>query len=472
MIKNYEQLIYKIAKNLEECFSFMNITYKDIKEMIMIVIWDLAQRNLITEENIYNNVLRGCYKIIKEQVFYEDYTNVNNFIRKNTQVTSNNIKNKNCLRNILNFFNKINLQLNENMLETILNNNKNFEDLLYSFFANSDNQKPILKNINDLEIKKILDIYIKIRKLEDDEFFKEDKGSNIESTVDWYNKQINNHPIYTKEEELEVFKKYNQAKGEEKTRLKKEIASHYLKLVVAIANKYNNKYLSLDDLIEDANVGLIKAIDKYDVNKGNRFFTLAIWYIRLEITIHSYEQSRCMRLPVYIQTKLVKFLKYEEEYIKKYNKKPTDTEMASLLNVEEEIVEVIKIALQSQNPKNLYAPFSEENENTLLDIVPNEEALYPQLELEKTELKLNLKKTLEELSVKEKQIILIKYGFIDGGGLLSNAKTANILYEQGYTDHPLSSERIRQLENRALKKLRKIYSGEINFYLPETGMNK
>lgn len=156
MIKDYKESINKIAKNLEKRLSFMGLTYNDIFEMIMITIWDFGQRNLITEENIYNNVLMGCYKNISEQIFYEDYRNVKNFIKKNAMVTSDNYKNRNCLSNILNFFEKVNLELDEDVLEILLEENKIFEDLLYSFIANSDNANTVLKNMHDSKIKTIL----------------------------------------------------------------------------------------------------------------------------------------------------------------------------------------------------------------------------------------------------------------------------------------------------------------------------
>ena len=473
MIKDYNQSINKIAKNLEKQLSFMNLTYEDILKMIKMVLWDLSQKNLITEENLYNSILKGCYKIIKEQTLYDDYRYINEFVRMSTKVTSSNIKNRNCLSNILNFFKKINLELDEYVLEKLLNENSLFEDLLYSFFINTDNEKTVLKNINDSKIKNILEMYIKIRKVEEDEFLKEEDSFVMESAVDWYLNQIGKHSILTKEEEVELFNKYHQATGKKKTELKKEIASHYLKLVVTIAKRYNNKYLSFEDLINDANVGLMKAIDKYDVNSGNKFFSIAIWFVRQEITRYSYNQNRCIRIPTDIQTKLHQYLKYQEDFVKKFNRKPTDEEMASLLNVK--VQHVITLEKTLQQPTSLDAPLGvpllDESDSTSFDIVLNEASLYPQFELEKKELRVNLKQSLEKLSILEKQIILIKYGFLDGISKTLQ-ETAINLYENGYTDHKITNERIRQLEARALKKLRGKYKKDLHEYLPESGINR
>lgn len=280
------------------------------------------------------------------------------------------------------------------------------------------------------------------------------KDYTIGDALSEYENDIKDYNILTKEQEKSLFERYHQVVGKEKIKIRNEIATHYLKFVIYVANKYKNKFLSFEDMVSEGNIGLLKAIDKFDENKGTRFTTFSIHYIRSEIKRRSYNQSRLITIPDHMQEKLNKYIRYVETYFSEFNVYPRREVVSRKINVSlEDILELEKIM---KSPVSFSTPIQNDGDKkagSLLDVIKNEKVIDPKEEVEISEMKYQIQEILKDFSQQERELILIRYGFYDNEKK-SLSETANILYEQGYTKRLLTGESIRLKENKILVKLR------------------
>ena len=292
-----------------------------------------------------------------------------------------------------------------------------------------------------------------------------------EDSVKQYLKEIGKYPLLTVKQEQELAKK---SKENDKYAAKK-LAEHNLRLVVSIAKKYVGRGLNFLDLIQEGNLGLLKAIEKFDVDKGYRFSTYATWWIRQAITRGISDSSRTIRLPVHISEKVNKYKKFVRDYEDNYEHKPSDEEIMAYLDVSIENLKEIKKA--SNDKVSLETPIGEEDDSQLGDFISDEDAINPIEVLEENDLKERMKEVVDSLSAREQLVLYLRFGLdisleelqelvaetygikdIDtiNNIILSkqlHVKKARTLEEIGKIFN-LTRERVRQIQKKAILRMR------------------
>lgn len=262
---------------------------------------------------------------------------------------------------------------------------------------------------------------------------------NLTDPVKLYLKEIGRIPLLSAEKELALAK----AKSEGDSFAAEKLAEANLRLVVSIAKKYLGRGLQLLDLIQEGNLGLIKAVDKFDYSKGFKFSTYATWWIRQAITRAIADQARTIRIPVHVVEVLNKVKKVSSQLLHKNGCEARPEEIASVLEIpEEKVKEVLRVA---QDPVSLETPVGEEEDSQLADFIADSEASAPADAASQTLLKEQLLDVLKTLTEREEKVLKLRFGLVDG-----NART---LEEVG-KEFDVTRERIRQIEAKALRKLR------------------
>ena len=293
----------------------------------------------------------------------------------------------------------------------------------------------------------------------------------VEDSVKQYLKEIGKYPLLTVKQEQELAKK---SKENDKYAAKK-LAEHNLRLVVSIAKKYVGRGLNFLDLIQEGNLGLLKAVERFDVDKGYRFSTYATWWIRQAITRGISDSSRTIRLPVHISEKVNKYKKFVRDYEDNYEHKPSDEEIMAYLDVSIENLKEIKKA--SNDKVSLETPIGEEDDSQLGDFISDEDAIDPIEVLEENDLKERMKEVLDSLSAREQLVLYLRFGLdisleelqelvaetygikdIDtiNNIILSkqlHVKKARTLEEIGKIFN-LTRERVRQIQKKAILRMR------------------
>ena len=294
----------------------------------------------------------------------------------------------------------------------------NAEDLIL------DNDDIILDDEDEVEIIDDVDVL---------------EGVSTEDPVRMYLKEIGNVPLLTTEQEVELAKRVEA--GDEEA--KKQLTEANLRLVVSIAKKYVGRGMPFLDLIQEGNMGLMKAVDKFDYTKGYKFSTYATWWIRQAITRGIADTGRTIRVPVHMVETINKTLRMTRTLLQELGREPTPEEVAERLNVSvSRVREVLKI---SRDPVSLDTPIGEEEDSHLGDFIEDDSALSPADSAAFSMLRAEIATALESLTDRERQVVKLRFGLEDG--------RARTLEEVG-KEFNVTRERIRQIEAKALRKLR------------------
>lgn len=261
----------------------------------------------------------------------------------------------------------------------------------------------------------------------------------MDDPVKVYLKEIGRIPLLTAEEEIELAIKIS----DDDEQAKKRLAEANLRLVVSIAKRYVGRGMQFLDLIQEGNLGLIKAVDKFDYTKGFKFSTYATWWIRQAITRAIADQARTIRIPVHMVETINKVKKANSQLLHLNGREPTPEEIAEYLEMSvEKVREILRVA---QEPVSLETPIGEEEDSHLGDFIPDDDALAPADAASMSLLKEQLAEVLKTLTPREEKVLSLRFGLEDG-----NPKT---LEEVG-KEFNVTRERIRQIEAKALRKLR------------------
>ena len=264
-------------------------------------------------------------------------------------------------------------------------------------------------------------------------------GISLADPIRMYLKEIGKIPLLSTEEEIELAKRME--KGDEEAR--KKLAEANLRLVVSIAKRYAGRGMQFLDLIQEGNLGLIKAVEKFDYRKGYKFSTYATWWIRQAITRAIADQARTIRIPVHMVETINRLIRTSRQMVQELGREPTPEELAKRLDMPAERVREIKKI--SQDPVSLETPIGEEEDSHLGDFIQDDNVMVPADQATFTLLHEQLMESLETLTEREQQVLRLRFGLDDG--------RPRTLEEVGRVFH-VTRERIRQIEAKALRKLR------------------
>ena len=297
-------------------------------------------------------------------------------------------------------------------------------DLLKDDFEDEPNEED-LKEVEDLKLDEITDTNY--------------DGINVDDPVRMYLREIGRIPLLTYEQELDLAKKI--LKGDEEAR--QQLAESNLRLVVSIAKKYVGRGMLFLDLIQEGNMGLIKAVEKFDYTKGFKFSTYATWWIRQAITRAIADQARTIRIPVHMVETINKLIRTSRHLLQQLGREPSPEEIAKEMEIPvEKVMEIQKIA---QDPVSLETPIGEEDDSFLGDFIPDDDSPAPHDSAAYTLLKEQLEEVMGTLTPREAKVLKLRFGLEDG--------KARTLEEVG-REFEVTRERIRQIEAKALRKLR------------------
>ncbi|NEZ45723.1 RNA polymerase sigma factor RpoD [Clostridium niameyense] len=285
----------------------------------------------------------------------------------------------------------------------------------------------VVGDINEIDVK------------EEDMDLSVPEGIAIDDPVRMYLKEIGKVSLLTPEEEIELAKRINEGD----MAAKKKLAEANLRLVVSIAKRYVGRGMLFLDLIQEGNLGLIKAVEKFDYTKGYKFSTYATWWIRQAITRAIADQARTIRIPVHMVETINKLIRVSRQLLQELGREPQPEEVAKVMEMPvDKVREITKIA---QEPVSLETPIGEEEDSHLGDFIPDDEAPAPAEAAAFTMLKEQLINVLDTLTPREEKVLRLRFGLDDG--------RARTLEEVG-KEFNVTRERIRQIEAKALRKLR------------------
>ena len=265
------------------------------------------------------------------------------------------------------------------------------------------------------------------------------EGISIDDPVRMYLKEIGRVPLLSADEEIALAKRMEA--GDEEAQ--KELAEANLRLVVSIAKRYVGRGMLFLDLIQEGNLGLIKAVEKFDYNKGYKFSTYATWWIRQAITRAIADQARTIRIPVHMVETINKLIRVSRQLLQQLGREPTPEEIAEAMEISvERVREIMKIA---QEPVSLETPIGEEEDSHLGDFIEDQDAPAPAEAASFMLLKEQLEEVLDTLTEREERVLRLRFGLDDG-----RARTL----EEVVQNFGVTRERIRQIEAKALRKLR------------------
>ena len=306
-----------------------------------------------------------------------------------------------------------------------------------------NNKVDVLAPDEDLEIDP--ELFLEEEDLEEEEIdvdhleLSMPEGVNIEDPVRMYLKEIGKVPLLTPEEEIDLAKRMEM--GDESA--KKRLAEANLRLVVSIAKRYVGRGMQFLDLIQEGNLGLIKAVEKYDYSKGFKFSTYATWWIRQAITRSIADQARTIRIPVHMVETINRLIRTSRQLLQELGREPLPEELAKKLDMP--VDRVREIMMISQDPVSLETPIGEEEDSHLGDFIQDEHVQIPVDAATYTLLHEQLMEVLDTLTDREQKVLRLRFGLDDG--------RPRTLEEVG-REFNVTRERIRQIEAKALRKLR------------------
>lgn len=274
------------------------------------------------------------------------------------------------------------------------------------------------------------------------------KTDGINDPLRLYLKQMAQVPLLTREQEVEIFKRIengeiNEEDSQDAIKGKKEMAEANLRLVVSIAKKYINRGVSFLDLIQEGNMGLMKAVEKFEYRRGYKFSTYATWWIRQGITRAIANQSRTIRIPVHMIDTISRVMRVQKQLVQEYGREATPEEVAEEIDLPiSRIREVLKMA---QQPISLHSPIGDSDNASFGDLIEDKSIENPMEEASSSILKDRISEVLDTLTEREREVLEQRFGLKDG--------YSRTLEEVG-TQFELTRERIRQIEAKALRKMR------------------
>ena len=303
-----------------------------------------------------------------------------------------------------------------------------FEALGVNLSDDLDDEEPDIEDLKEVE-------YLKLDEITDTSY----EGINVDDPVRMYLREIGRIPLLTFDQELDLAKRI--LDGDEDA--KKQLAESNLRLVVSIAKKYVGRGMLFLDLIKEGNMGLIKAVEKFDYTKGFKFSTYATWWIRQAITRAIADQARTIRIPVHMVETINKLIRTSRHLLQQLGREPTPEEIAEEMEIPvEKVMEIQKIA---QDPVSLETPIGEEDDSHLGDFIQDDDSPAPHDSAAYTLLKEQLEEVMNTLTPREAKVLKLRFGLEDG--------KARTLEEVG-REFEVTRERIRQIEAKALRKLR------------------
>ena len=303
-----------------------------------------------------------------------------------------------------------------------------FEELGVNLSDDLDDEEPDVEDLKEVE-------YLKLDEITETSY----EGINVDDPVRMYLREIGRIPLLTFDQELDLAKRI--LDGDEEA--KKILSESNLRLVVSIAKKYVGRGMLFLDLIQEGNMGLIKAVEKFDYTKGFKFSTYATWWIRQAITRAIADQARTIRIPVHMVETINKLIRTSRHLLQQLGREPTPEEIAEEMEIPvEKVMEIQKIA---QDPVSLETPIGEEDDSHLGDFIPDDDSPAPQDSAAYTLLKEQLEEVMQTLTPREAKVLKLRFGLEDG--------KARTLEEVG-REFSVTRERIRQIEAKALRKLR------------------
>ena len=318
-------------------------------------------------------------------------------------------------------------------------------DSLDKFYdALEDSGIPLPDDISSTEMSEIESEVEAFGTSENMERILEQEGLAIDDPVRMYLKEIGRVPLLTSDRERELAEIMSGDSDEElKTKAKSELVEANLRLVVSIAKRYVGKVMFFLDLIQEGNLGLMKAVDKFDYSRGYKFSTYATWWIRQAITRAIADQARTIRIPVHMVETIHKVSRYSRQMLQELGREATADEIGEKMGMSaEKVREIMKIA---QDPVSLETPIGEEEDSHLGDFIPDEDTPAPSDAAASTILREVIEKELHTLTPREEHVIKLRFGLYDG--------RTRTLEEVG-KEFDITRERIRQIEAKALRKLR------------------
>ncbi len=320
---------------------------------------------------------------------------------------------------------------------------KDVEDALCELELEPEQIENIYEELENLGVEIVHDLDKELEEIQQNGEEKIDltlpDGISVDDPVRMYLKEIGKVPLLSLEEETELAKKM--VDGDEAAR--KKLAEANLRLVVSIAKRYVGRGMMFLDLIQEGNLGLIKAVEKFDYNKGYKFSTYATWWIRQAITRAIADQARTIRIPVHMVETINKLIRESRRLLQELGREPTPDELAKELNMTyDKVREIMKIA---QEPVSLETPIGEEEDSHLGDFIPDEDAPAPAEAASYMLLREQLTDVLDTLTSREARVLKLRFGLEDG--------RSRTLEEVG-KEFNVTRERIRQIEAKALRKLR------------------
>ncbi len=328
------------------------------------------------------------------------------------------------------------------------NDNKLKYDDIVDVFQDESEKPEIFSKILDVLEKKKIEFLIESAddEVEDDDFDETVRDEEIELTIPagvddpikMYLKDIGKIQLLSSEDEIKLARRIEE--GDEQAR--KELIESNLRLVVSIAKRYIGRGLQLLDLIQEGNLGLIKAVEKFDYKMGYKFSTYATWWIRQAITRSIADQSRTIRIPVHMVETINKISKAQRVLSQELGREPSEKEIANHLNLpEEKIREAIKV---SMDPISLETPIGEEDDSHLGDFIPDENGMVPATAVDRLMLKEQISSVLDTLKPREREVLELRFGIKD-----NKPRTLEEVGKQ----FGVTRERIRQIESKAMRKI-------------------